>query len=297
MKKLTWLSLVGISLGKILLSCQTEHSLDSSSSATSPPQTEIYYQTYTFPNSTIHTVSIPPNSGFILTPAIESRLSSMTTFVEKFQPIATINGGFFDPNNQKTTSYVIINGELVADPRINEGLVNNPKLAPYMDKILNRSEFRRYQCSLQTRYDIVLHSEPIPSGCQLVDALAAGPMLLPDDNSFEEGFIDYDNNRVIRDALGSTRRNARSAVGITSEGKIILAMAAQISKAPTNSGISLPDLASFLQTLGVEKAMNLDGGSSSSLYYQGTTIYGKVDIEGNGVQRPIKSVLMVLSEN
>lgn len=299
MRKLTWLSLAGINLCMMLSSCQAKHHLDSDSlsSATTPPQPEIHYQTYTFPRSTIHTVSIPPNSDFILTPAVELQLSSMATFVEKFQPIATINGGFFDPNNQKTTSYVMLNGELVADPRINQGLVNNPKLAPYMNKILNRSEFRRYQCNSQTRYDIVLQSEPIPPGCQLIDALGAGPMLLPEDKSFEEGFINYANNEVIRDALGSTRPNARSAVGITPEGKVILAMAAQISKYPADSGISLPDLANFLKTLGVEKAMNLDGGSSSSLHYQGTTIYGKVDREGNVVQRPIKSVLMVLLEN
>lgn len=296
-RKVTRLGLVGISLGIMLSSCQTKHSLDSLSSATSQPQPEIHYQTYTFPNSTIHTVLIPHNIGFVVTPAVESQLSGMTTFIEKFQPIVAINGGFFDPNNQKTTSYVILNGDLVADPRTNEGLVNNPKLVPYMDKILNRAEFRRYQCNLQTRYDIVLHSEPIPQGCQLIDALGAGPMLLPEDTSFEEGFVDYANNQVIRDALGSKRPNARSAVGITPEGKIILAMAAQKAEDPTNSGVSLPDLASFLKTLGVEKAMNLDGGSSSSIYYQGNTNYGKVDLEGNLVQRPVKSVLMVLSEN
>lgn len=283
-----------ISLGIMLLSCQSQQPLDSSTYATKSPPPEIQYQTHTFDRSTIHTLSIPPHGGFLVTPAVESQLSNLATFLDKYQPIAIINGGFFDPNNQKTASYIILNGDLVADPSTNERLVNNPKLVPYIDKILNRSEFRRYQCNSKTRYDIVLHSEPIPEDCQLVDALGAGPMLLPEDNSFEEGFVDYANEQVIRDALGSQRPNARSAVGITPEGTIILAMVAQIADYPANSGISLPNLATFLKTLGVEKAMNLDGGSSTSFSYQGVTIYGRVDTEGNYVQRPIKSVLMVI---
>jgi exopolysaccharide biosynthesis protein len=112
----------------------------------------------------------------------------------------------------------------------------------------------------------------------------------------EEGFIAYSNGKVIRDAIGSQGLNARSAVGITRDGDIVLAMVAQKPESATNSGISLPELAKFLSTLNVEKAMNLDGGSSSSIFYQDRTVYGKVDAEGNQIQRPIKSVLLV-SEN
>ena len=61
----------------------------------------------------------------------------------------------------------------------------------------------------------------------------------------------------------------------------------------SNSGMSLPDLAAFLKNLGAKKALNLDGGSSASLYYQGQTYYGKLDQQGDKVQRPLKSVLVV----
>jgi exopolysaccharide biosynthesis protein len=56
-------------------------------------------------------------------------------------------------------------------------------------------------------------------------------------------------------------------------------------------GLSLMELAKFLQGLGVVAALNLDGGSSTALYYQGKTIHGKIDSQGNGVERPVKSVL------
>jgi exopolysaccharide biosynthesis protein len=70
-------------------------------------------------------------------------------------------------------------------------------------------------------------------------------------------------------------------------------MAAQKPNSSEVSGISLAELAKFLKTLGVEEGMNLDGGSSSSFYYQGKTYYGKLDKQRNPVKRPVKSVLIL----
>ena len=303
MKEIHWLALISTGSAILLSSCNSNQTLNQSSSASSVSPQPISYQAHTLEDTVIHTVKIP--HGVVKT-ALETELTTLENFAQKHQAIAAINGGFFDPNNQKTTSYIIKDGELVADPRENERLVENTNLEPYMEKILNRSEFRRYSCTgdskerdsnYSVRYDIVPHTESIPENCQLIDALGAGPAILPKDTSFEEGFVDYANGEVIRDALGSKAMNARSAVGITAEGTVIFAMAAQKPEQPRNSGINLPDFAAFLKILGVEKAMNLDGGSSASLYYQGTTIYGRVDGEGNAIQRPIKSVLIVQPSN
>ncbi|MGA7935452.1 MAG: phosphodiester glycosidase family protein, partial [Kovacikia sp.] len=102
---------------------------------------------------------------------------------------------------------------------------------------------------------------------------------------------------VIRDSLGSRQANARSAVGMTSDGNLVWVMVAQRTEAPTSSGMSLEELANFMKTLGVEQAINLDGGSSSSLYYQGKTVYGKVNEAGDRIQRSIKSVLLVVGDH
>jgi exopolysaccharide biosynthesis protein len=74
---------------------------------------------------------------------------------------------------------------------------------------------------------------------------------------------------------------------------MIWVMVAQKSDAPANSGMSLVELAEYMKGLGVEKAMNLDGGSSSSLYWDGKAIYGKVDGQGERVVRSVKSVLLI----
>lgn len=257
--------------------------------ASSPPKTIRYFER-TLPQSIAHILLIPANSKFLVTPALSQKVNTVEEFAKKHRVVAILNAGFFDPINQKTTSYIVIQRKLVADPKENERLVNNPNLKPYLSQIFNRSEFRRYLCGQTISYSIALHSQSPPAGCQLVDAIGAGPRLLPELTLAKEGFVD---NATKRDALGSNQPNARTAVGITRDGSIVLVMVAQKPSAPANSGISLPALADFMKTLGADKAMNLDGGSSSSLYYNGKTFYGKVDLEGNSMKRPVKSVLLV----
>ncbi len=293
MRKIFALSLLIIGLGIVLLSISHKEPPRTASSTVEPPlEKEVQYKSYTLESSVVHTLLIPANSRFLVIPAASQELSSLESFAQKHEAVAVINGGFFDPQNQESTSYVVQQGVLVADPRKNERLIDNPKLAPYLEKILDRTEFRRYRCGLTVGYDLALHSEPTPKECQLVDALGGGPRLLPEITSVAEGFLDVDNGIVIRDSLNSRQSNARSAVGITRDRNILLVMVAQKPLSQT-SGMSLAALADFMKTLGVEKAMNLDGGSSSSFYYEGKTFYGKVDNQGNPLRRPVLSVLLV----
>lgn len=171
--------------------------------------------------------------------------------------------------------------------------MDNPDLQSYLKQILNRSEWRQYQCQDGIRYAIAFHQDPMPSGCQLVNSVGGGPRLFPDLTAETEAFVTYQNGQIVRDALGLNRRNARTAIAITSEGDLIWVMVAQKPEKPNDSGMTLPELADFLKSLGVREALNLDGGSSSSFYYQGTTFYGKVDREGKIVKRPVKSALVL----
>lgn len=272
----------------ILIALNLTSSCTNQPPTTTPtPQPQIQYKTYTQKTSIIHTLQIP-TSHFSITPAVSPNLDTLENFVQKHHALGAINGGFFDPKNSKSTSHIIVQAQQIADPRQNDRLINNPDLAPYLPKILNRSEFRRYRCGNIWRYDITPHTAATPNNCQLVDALGAGPNLLPL-NLVEEGFLAVANGQT-RDALGSTQANARSAVAIK-DNYIIFVMVAQ-TQTP-GSGISLPALADFLKTLGAQKALNLDGGSSSALYYNGKTIAGKLDDQGKPSQRPVKSVLLI----
>lgn len=253
----------------------------------------VTYEVRRLPQSLIHILHIPAEARFRVTPALAPEMDTLANFAATTGAIAAVNGGFFDPVNHKTTSYVTLNGAIVADPAQNERLVTNPEMIPNLDRILNRSEFRQYQCGQAIRYAIAAHNDSAPEGCQLQTALGAGPRLLPELTSTAEGFVEIVDGEIVRDAIGSAQPNARTAVGITVRGDVVLAMAAQLPEAPLDSGLSLQELADFMKTLEVVDAMNLDGGSSASLYYQDQTYYGRVDEVGNPVQRPVKSVLVV----
>ena len=261
-----------------------------------PPQPPVY-ESIALPDATVHLVTIPDPVAYPVQVAVSDQL----TLVKDFEiapncpvtdcALAALNAGFFDPNNSLTTSYVTIDGALVADPRQNQRLVGNPDLAVYMEQILNRSEFRRYDCADGPGYDITTHSTPAPSGCTVVDAVGAGPQLLPEDTSEVEGFVDTTVSPV-RDVLGSQSANARSAIGIKADGSIVLAMVAQVPEA-SPSGMSFADLAELLAQQGVTQALNLDGGSSSTLVYDGTPHYGRLNQEAKPIQRPVKSIVWV----
>jgi exopolysaccharide biosynthesis protein len=211
----------------------------------------------------------------------------------KTKAIAVINAGFFDPINQKTTSTVAIDGQIVATPKDNERLVNNPKLSPYLSAILNRSEFRVYQCGSRVQYGIEFRSAPILGGCLLSQAVGGGPQLLPKNTSQQEGFTAYaKSGELIRDAIGGSQPNARSAIGLKPDGSVVWVMVAQTAAQP--SGMTLNELADFMKRLGVTSALNLDGGTSSSLYVRDKALYGKRDEAGQPIKRAVKSALLLL---
>lgn len=85
-------------------------------------------------------------------------------------------------------------------------------------------------------------------------ALGAGPSLLPT-VATDEGFRD--------DIMKSIRE--RSAVGITAEGLV---------KLVATKPMTLDQLSSLMKSIGCIKAMNLDGGKSSHMRWQGKTIKG-----------------------
>jgi exopolysaccharide biosynthesis protein len=252
---------------------------------------EAEYKVFDRANSVAHVLTIPRRSRYIVRPFVSDTLETVAQVGAKTGAIAVLNAGFFDPTNQKTTSHIVINGREVANPKENERLVNNPKLLPYLDAILNRSELRIYDCGKTVRYDIVLHQAPMLAGCQLKQSMGGGPQLLPVDTSAQEGFTDTQNGTLVRDAIGSVQPNARTAVGLKADGSLIWLMVAQKM---SQSGMTLAEVAHFLRDLGAVKALNLDGGTSSSLYYQGKALYGKRDDSARVIPRSVKSALLLL---
>lgn len=261
--------------------------------APSPTLEAPMYEQRVLEFSTVHILKIPGNSSWEVRPLVADSLKILNEFATDSGAIAVINGGYFDPVNQQTTSFISQNGAIIADPQDNDRLMDNPDLTPYLPKILNRSEFRRYQCGGEITYAIARHNDSIPEDCQLADALGAGPRLLPHLTAEDEGFVEVVDGVVVRDAIGTTTPNARSAIGITEHGDLVWLMVAQRPDLDSPTGMTLAEVSDMLRSLNVTDALNLDGGSSSSLWHNGTRYYGKLNDAQEWIDRSVKSALIL----
>jgi hypothetical protein len=221
--------------------------------------------------------------------SVHVQMAPRPQLVARFFDPVVINAGYFDPINGLTTSFIQVPGQPLASPQDNARLMQNEDLTPYLPAILNRAEFRRYACPDGVRYDIVpRHDTPAP--CTVTERLGAGPMLLPENTQESEAFWGPK-----RDPIGVKQKNARSAVGLTADGQPFLLMAEQLH--PKTGGLTLAELADALRQAGAVKALNLDGGSSSSLKLPDGVVYGKLNADGQPVKRAVLSVLSIRSQS
>ena len=144
-----------------------------------------------------------------------------------------VNGGFFDPN-LRPLGVVIIQGEQVAD-RVS---YRPPRSVLVLD---------------QGRAEIIPRVEQARDLGPVEFALGAGPLLLPQ-IGHEEGFL--------TDVMNSAR--SRTAVGITEDNLVKLVSTAR--------NTTIQELAAFMEAIGCVQAMNLDGGGSVSLNWQGESL-------------------------
>ena len=82
-------------------------------------------------------------------------------------------------------------------------------------------------------------------------------------------------------------------MGLKADGTVVLAIATQLSDVEVPTGLALSEMADFLNGLGVQKALNLDGGSSTGLYFADQIYLGRLSQTGEPIERPIKSILVV----
>ncbi|MDR7417832.1 MAG: phosphodiester glycosidase family protein [Armatimonadota bacterium] len=128
--------------------------------------------------------------------------------------------------------------------------------------------------------EVVLDLTVSPPGIQ--HAIQGGPLLVRDG----QVFIPYDWEGF---TTGFFRiRTARSAIGITSAGKVLFVAADARSR--QNSGMNLPELAELMRSLGAQHAMNLDGGGSSTLVVGGRV----VTAVPRGGERRVSSMVVAL---
>ena len=125
----------------LLTSCQTrsepEHLSNNPVESVAVQPRSLVHKIHELPTAKVHTLLIPNQSNFKIDVAVSNGLKTVEKFAEQTEAVAVLNGGFFDPVNGQTTSYVMKEGEIIADPSKNSRLMDNPQLQPYLKKILN----------------------------------------------------------------------------------------------------------------------------------------------------------------
>ena len=163
-----------------------------------------------------------------------------SSIAERVGAILAINGDFY---GSRESGYVIRGGTLYRDtPSTNDAL------AIYEDgsfKIINQSDISAY--------------ELLDDGA--INVFSFGPARV------ENGKVTVNKNTEVGKAMAN---NPRTAIGLIDDLHYVFV----VSDGRTNesSGLSLYELAGFMEKLGVKTAYNFDGGGSSTMVFDGKVI-------------------------
>ena len=123
-----------------------------------------------------------------------------------------------------------------------------------------------------------------PEGRETIrDLLACGPLLV------KNGIAEKPDLTFLESKLRS--RHPRSALGVKKGNRLLLVMTEGRQK-ERSQGLTYEELARLMVQLGVQEAVALDGGDSSSLYWDGTTLVGS----GSQRARKVADAVVVISQ-
>lgn len=128
--------------------------------------------------------------------------------------------------------------------------------------------------------DDITAEELLEKGAQNV--LAFGPALV------EDGSVSVTEDEEVGKAMAS---NPRTAIGIIDENHYVFVVAD--GRTSDNEGLSLYELAEFMESLGVQTAYNFDGGGSSTMYFNGQII-NKPTTNGSSIkERSVSDIVYI----
>ena len=179
--------------------------------------------------------------------------------------ILAINGDFYGTQER---GYVIKNGVLYRSTASD----GQEDLVIYEDgsfEIINESE--------------VSAEDLIADGA--VQTLSFGPALV------ENGQVSVGTNDEVKKAMGS---NPRTAIGVKADGTYLFVVAD--GRTDESEGLSLYELAEFMEEQGAVTAYNLDGGGSSTMVFNGNVINnptGGRAGHGSGSERSVSDIVYI----
>ncbi len=114
------------------------------------------------------------------------------------------------------------------------------------------------------------------------DVLSFGPQLL------EDGSITVNSSYEVAKA---TRSNPRTAIGMIDELHYVFVVSD--GRTSESAGLSVYELAEFMKSLGAKTAYNLDGGGSSTMYFNGEVINDPVGGGRGQSERSVSDIVYI----
>lgn len=206
--------------------------------------------------------------------------------------VAAVNGGFFDIGKHEGAPCGIlkINGEWYGLPTKPRGAIgwSGKDDAVLYDRVLTHLEGIDFHVDPQTE---MTRSELWETRDHIVGGT---PLLIQNGKKIK----DFSSEKTIETFL--SERHARTAVGLLANGHWVFVVVD--GKQPELSlGMTMEELADFMESLGCINALNLDGGGSSTFVYQNQVINqptgdGDENDDHLRVLRPVSDAILILEK-
>lgn len=238
-------ALVTAHASNVSSSAANENSKTEEAEETTDPYT-ITLQEYREYDTTIYVADVTLSSAQYLKTAFakdtygRNITEKTSTIAQANNAVLAINGDYY---GSQESGYVIRNGVIYRDSGNSKDI-----LCIYKDGSVSIES-----ASEKTAQDLLDEG--------VWQAFCFGPALI------EDSQISVSTNEEVGKAMAS---NPRTAIGIIDSNHFVFVVSD--GRTSESEGLSLYHLAEFMQSLGVTTAYNLDGGGSSTMYYNGQVI-------------------------
>ena len=228
---------------------------------------DIELKTYRENDTTIYVASVKGDSELLKTALANNSYgknvtAKTSTIAEDNNAILAINGDYYGAQEK---GYVLKNGVIYRNKPVND----REDLVIYEDgtmEIINESDISLENLLEKGAYNI----------------LSFGPGLIIN------GKISVDTNDEVGKAMAS---NPRTAIGVLKDGTIIFVVSD--GRSNDSEGLSLLELAEFMKSIGCVTAYNLDGGGSSTMYFNGKVINNPTTSGRETSERSVSDIVYI----
>ena len=202
-------------------------------------------------NQYLCVLEVAPGARFDIVPAEEGTLETTTALAVRTGAVAAVNGSFFNMRKPYgSVNYLRVDGTEVS-PNVLRGVRNTRRTLQQTGAVATwEGSLYMLKGDVLARWERDIEAE---------DIVTTGPMLL----------VGGECEPVKKDGF-NTARHPRTAVGRRADGTVVLVVAD--GRNELAAGLTMAELQQVMAALGCRDAINLDGGGSSTMVFNGSLI-------------------------